>query len=194
MKRTFKKNSRETQSQKILGRISANDAEKLLRDWANLPTWGHPPTAADADMRNASVRRMLSRHREIFSSLEKSKEFERLLSEIRDWLQRAWDAPDVRHRDWYLFTARYRYESLHGDDAMIPDVPHVTPFEAAIFYVQTNAHRMQRCPNPSCPAPYFLKAPGKKVQKFCSPECAGPSRQESKRRWWASNRAKLRRG
>jgi hypothetical protein len=177
------------ENQKVLGVISAGKAEKLLLDWANLPVWGYPPTAECAEMRHNSLKRMLSNHREIFSELEKQN-VELVISEVRDWLKRAWDAPDARHREWYLFTARYRYESLHGDDQLIPDVPDVTLFEAALYHLQRNTHRMQHCPNDACQQPYFLKAPGKKVQKFCGPECANPSRQESKRRWWAENRGK----
>jgi hypothetical protein len=66
----------------------------------------------------------------------------------------------------------------------------ITPVEAATFYLQHNRDRALHCPNPECPAPYFFRT--KKGQKFCSPECAKPSQRESKRQWWAANRAKER--
>lgn len=68
----------------------------------------------------------------------------------------------------------------------------VLPVEAAIFYFRRNHDRALRCPNPECAGPYFFRS--KKGQKFCSPEGATPSRQESKRRWWANNPDKHRKG
>jgi len=66
----------------------------------------------------------------------------------------------------------------------------ITSVEAAIFYLRHNRDNALHCPNPECPAPYFFRS--KKGQKFCSPECAKPSIRESKRQWWAVNRAKER--
>ncbi len=189
MKRTFGTNSRQIPRQKILGAISARDAEVLLLDWANLPAWGYPTVGAGKRLRDDSVKRMLTHHSEIFAFLSDEKEVELLLTEVRNWLKRAWDAPDVRHRDWYLFITRYQYQlRIIGDHRLIPDVPDVTPFEAALFHLTRIADRMRHCPNPDCSAPYFFRALGKKVQKFCSPECGDPSRRESKSRWWAENR------
>ncbi len=68
------------------------------------------------------------------------------------------------------------------------EVP-LTPFDAAMFYLQTRlTDKIRRCPNPTCPAPYFFAV--KRAQKFCSAPCAAPAQREAKRRWWAENRGK----
>ena len=70
---------------------------------------------------------------------------------------------------------------------LLPEVP-LTSFEAAMFHLQTQlADSLRRCPNPTCPAPYFFAT--KKGQKFCSTVCAAPAQRESKRKWWRENRA-----
>jgi hypothetical protein len=69
---------------------------------------------------------------------------------------------------------------------LLPQVP-LTPFEAAMFYLQTKLiDKLRLCPNPRCPAPYFFAT--KKGQKFCSTVCAEPAQRESKRKWWNENR------
>jgi hypothetical protein len=65
----------------------------------------------------------------------------------------------------------------------------LTPFEAAMFHLQTRlTDKIRRCPNQTCPAPYFFAA--KRAQKFCSTKCAEPAQREAKRRWWNENRGK----
>jgi hypothetical protein len=66
--------------------------------------------------------------------------------------------------------------------------PDITPMEAALYHLQRIGDRARHCPNPECPAPYFIAM--KKGQKYCSPDCAEPSRRESKRKWWNVNRGK----
>jgi hypothetical protein len=69
---------------------------------------------------------------------------------------------------------------------LLPEVP-LTPFEAAMFHLQTKlVDKPRRCPNATCPAPYFFAT--KKGQKFCSTVCAEPAQRESKRKWWNENR------
>jgi hypothetical protein len=69
---------------------------------------------------------------------------------------------------------------------LLPEVP-LTAFEAAMFYLQTKLiDKLRRCPNATCPAPYFFAT--KKGQKFCSTVCAEPAQRESKRKWWNENR------
>ncbi len=127
-------------------------------------------------------------------------------------LRRAWQAPNSRAREWFLFKLRqdYQHAVKFGDylkscqtmqDAPktrtefiqraymeVESVPAVTPFEAAVYHLQCLGDRARICPNPECPAPYFIAT--KKGQKYCSPECAAPSQRESKRKWWHTNRAK----
>jgi hypothetical protein len=172
--------------QKILGLISAKQAEKLLLDWVNLQ---NTPKALE---------RMRLQHPQIFGFIERDASFKELAGNVRHFLRLAWDAPDSRHRDWQLFRARYAYGQAENGRAFgekfasltYPGVPDGTPFEAAMFYLTRLTHRMLHCPNPACAAPYFFKPIGTKVQKFCSPECANPSRKESKRRWWNTKRGK----
>jgi len=177
-------------SQKILGMISAERAERVLLDWANLSELpdrrGHQWIA--------------SRHPEVFGFVASDdKKLERLAQNVGRYLPLAWDATDTRERDWYIFTARQEYERGRLEvelrknlgpgigRELIPGLPEVTPGEAALFHLTRIAYRMRHCPNPDCPAPYFFRAVGKKVQKFCSPECGDPSRRESKRLSWQRN-------
>lgn len=138
-----------------------------------------------------------------------------VMGAVRHFLRKAWDAKDARHRDWYLFEMRRSYRDLmieaeggpknrvfehpaHGDvpaitvtelDERLEEPPPITPIEAAISYLQTRiGDRAKHCNGPDCVAPYFIAR--KRWQKYCSEICAGPATRESKRRWWAENRAK----
>ncbi|SRR6266536_2003885 len=71
---------------------------------------------------------------------------------------------------------------------LLEDVPRVSPFEAAMFWLQNNQRLMLRCGGPMCAAPYFFRT--EKGQKYCSPECADPARREAKLRWWNEHRGK----
>jgi hypothetical protein len=189
MKKTLSQNSRQTVPHKILGVISAKQAEKLLLDLVNLPIpvfrskeWPLDPNA---------LKRIRLRHPRVFSFMGKDDEGLKLLvGNVQHFLRLAWDAPDSREREWNLFMARFVYVQAEIGTGpfgqmfaklTFPLLPDKTPFEGAMFYLTRMTHRMQRCPG-SCPAPYFLKT--KKGQKFCSPECADPSRRESKLRWY----------
>lgn len=136
------------------------------------------------------------------------------LVELRDLLRRAWDAPDRRRKDWYLFQLRvrvhtwktlvefFRAHPQHPRLAPVPseailklskltalEPPPVTPFESTVFYFQTAiADLTKHCGNSDCPAPYFIAK--KRWQKYCTEKCAGPAARESKRKWWQDNRAK----
>jgi hypothetical protein len=136
------------------------------------------------------------------------------LVRVRDSLRRVWDAPDSRQRDWEIFLMRMLFHqnklfleklytqhlepenrALVAEEAMkfnrrVISLPDATPFEATMFYLQTFADKTRHCPNPMCPAPYFLAE--KRSQKYCSEACAGPGLREAKRRWWNENRAKKR--
>jgi hypothetical protein len=41
---------------------------------------------------------------------------------------------------------------------------------------------MRKCPNPICPAPYFIAA--RRSRRYCSDACSLPAQRESKRAWW----------
>jgi len=84
---------------------------------------------------------------------------------------------------------RYWFAQRAMGAELFEEVPKVTPFEAAMIYLQKAlAGKTRHCPNETCPAPYFITT--KKGQKFCSPECGDPVRREAKRRWWNENRGK----
>jgi len=141
-----------------------------------------------------------------------------MAGEVANLLQDAWNAPDLRRFEWYTWRAQeeYEWEAAQAKHNVTPihvmeskeesqrNQPRIaaamaeaaappatiTPVEAAIFHLRRSRNRALHCPNPNCPAPYFFVS--KKGQKFCSPECAKPSQQESKRCWWRDNRAKER--
>lgn len=130
---------------------------------------------------------------------------------LRDDMRAVWDAKDLRHRDWYLFRLR---DSFHGIGIMEATLktagvahlgeldnqqrmemqarlnrpPEITLSEAVLFYLQTIGDHLRHCPNATCALPYFIA--DKKWQKYCSEACAAPAVRESKRKWWADNRAK----
>jgi len=185
-----------------LGVISAEKAETLLYDWVNLPL--HPKNRKDLGKRSPEYDRMLTRYPDIFCFSTDWKAQYDVLTTVWQVLRDIWDTPDARRRDWLTFEVRAFYErcwtqardpirhrvrGLFADVGVFGCVPKITPFEAAMFHLQTRlTHRMLHCPNPECAAPYFFRA--KKGQKFCSPECADPSRREQKRRWHRENRGK----
>ncbi len=187
----------------ILGAISTTQAERLLCDWANIPgPWPMIGMGQDSTLKlRDAVERIRRRHKNILGD---SRALGHLW--LRDFLRRAWDTSDLRERDWYLFKFRDLYNLMVRRSAMSPAdrqsdetdevnagaprhaAPQVTPIEAAVFHFQRHADRARRCPNPECPAPYFIA--DKKGQRYCSEACALPAQRESKRLWWANNRSK----
>lgn len=123
---------------------------------------------------------------------------------VRTTLRRLWTEADPRQREWYLYRLRdahrqmirhlegwYENAAWGGMKAVqnlmsyaLQDVPEISPFEAAMYWLQINHTLMLYCGNPLCPAPYFLRAEKVKKQKYCSPECANPARRAAKLRWW----------
>jgi hypothetical protein len=209
------KSSRQPRS-RILGVISIVRAEQLLTEWVNTDLTGmagangwerlfqrYPeilpiPISDIVPVREANFDRF---HQQM-----------EMAEAVAAGLGRAWDAADLRHFEWYTWKTQLEYEweaasTRHNltpshlmsqpDEArkvataiLESEEPPViiTPVEAAIFHLRRNRKRALHCPNPDCPAPYFFAS--KKGQKYCSSECAKPSQRESKRRWWAENRAK----
>jgi hypothetical protein len=129
------------------------------------------------------------------------------LIEIRDLLRRVWNAREQRSREWYCFHLRQRFYVWESGADFIRthpgfpfgerwserssylDPPPVTPFEAAVFYLQTSiADRAKCCGGQDCPAPYFIAL--KRWQKYCSEACAGPANREAKRKWWHEHKGK----
>lgn len=186
----------------ILGVISPMRAEAVLTDWANLPgPWPLEDMSNDAGLKfRDAMARLRRRHKAICGD---SRSLGHLW--LRDMLRRAWDASDMRERDWLLFRFRDSYAAMErrGDmpsnermkEDFTADVtgpryfpPPVTAVEAAAFYLQRNFNRARHCLNPDCPAPYFIVS--KKGQRYCSEECAKPAQREAKRKWWTEHRGK----
>jgi hypothetical protein len=65
---------------------------------------------------------------------------------------------------------------------LFEEVPKICPFEAAVYWLQSNQKLMLYCEGPQCAAPYFIR--NEKGQKYCSPECADPARRAAKLKWW----------
>ncbi len=200
-------------SRKILGVIEPPRAEGFLLDVANLSDrwWKR-----SGDERISRPMKMLSeRYPEIFDPFrDKPLPLVGAISGLRDYLRRAWDASDARHRDWYLFEMRREYRDFMIEmdgvqthvtefpgkgiipaitvtrlDARFSEPPLLTPIEVAAFYFQTRiGDRAKHCGGPDCPAPYFIAV--KRWQKYCSLACAGPAGRESKRKWWHEHKGK----
>jgi hypothetical protein len=206
---TVRNKSGRKKRDRILGLIPAQRAELFLCDLANL---------VPANQTREWVLSWAKRYSDMFSKLSNDPSFVLDVIALRDLLRRAWDSRDQRRRDWWLHEAEAFYhkqregldvrERLGGDLAKamlgeeyldpggvlyalrIPDPPEtVTPLEAALFHFRQRADKARHCPNPACPNPYFLLA--RKGQKFCSPNCATPSRKASKLRWWHVNQERL---
>jgi hypothetical protein len=79
----------------------ARDFERLLLDWANVPETLKEFSDAGA--------RLLLRYPEIFHDSLKASQS--MILSVRDHLRAAWDAPDSRVRDWYIFRVRQIYKT-----------------------------------------------------------------------------------
>ncbi len=206
--------SSDKQPRQILGIISSACAERMLTEWVNTDLTDLPQDAKAwerlfrryPEIPSVSITDMLPYSEANFLPFHHQME---MAEEVAADLARAWESVDLRHFEWYTWRAQMEYEfqaasARHNflESGVSPEnFPNaaaaiiesgeppqtITPVEAAIFYLRQNRRRALRCPNPDCLAPYFFAS--KKSQKYCSPECAKPSQRESKRRWWAENRA-----
>jgi hypothetical protein len=62
----------------------------------------------------------------------------------------------------------------------------LTAFQGALYLLLRNSSRAKICENPNCQyEPYFLRS--KRVQSYCSRECAGEFQRKWKQRWWAEH-------
>jgi hypothetical protein len=121
-----------------------------------------------------------------------------LIKTIRRYLQLFWREPDARARDWYIYNARLYHHRLRVmpeylkypepdrfavSEILLSQPPELTNFEKALFRLQERARFPSKAPlycrNENCVRPYFLSE--EKGTKFCSKECARPSKLASKR-------------
>jgi hypothetical protein len=185
----------------VLGLISPKRCEDLLYELVNLQE------------ETSACWRLFRRFPEVFAVFQADEMLVRAI-EYRNRLRHAWEAPNARRRDWYLYEIRHAFQTrlkalqmgidlnqalidaVKGDQEGMEKVRSVSdpgltesPLEAALYYLQTRAaSRIRICPNPDCSAKYFLKSPSNPKQTACSPECADWVRRASKRRWWTENR------
>jgi hypothetical protein len=137
-----------------------------------------------------------------------SEQLELFAELVRTTLRRLWVEKDNRQRDWYCYRLRdvHRQMVRHLEgweerpiwggsdtpvrltDYALQEVPRVSPFEAAICWLQFNYRLMLHCANPLCDTPYFLRPEKSKRQDYCSPECADPARKAAKLKWWNEHR------
>lgn len=79
----------------------ARQMERLLTHWANLP-------GTLSRLRDAK-RSLLHHYPEIFDGLDPETTDDMILS-VQNHLRAAWDSPDARSRDWFIFKARLNYK------------------------------------------------------------------------------------
>jgi hypothetical protein len=191
-------------SYQLLG-IPPAKSEKLLSEIANCR--GDDP----------ACRRFFALYPELFDSIPDDEQRVAFVIWVRDLLQRAWDASEHWHREWFIqeIEAQYhtgresslldkigpsRAEEIQTMTGYTVDKGEVyfhlrtveppekpVPLVAIMYHFRMNTHRLRHCPNPLCTTPYFFAT--KKGQKFCSAPCALPAQREAKRRWWNENRA-----
>lgn len=113
-----------------------------------------------------------------------------MLASLSQLLRRAWDEPDQRLKQWYIFLLRQDFHFL-TNPARQTEPPALTFFEQAMVYLQGVADRAKHCCNSECPAPYFI-AP-RRSAKFCGDTCAAPRKQAAKREWWREHGEEWRR-
>lgn len=176
---------------KILGMLTAAEAERLLVDWVNL-------RREDAD-------RFMKRYGDLIGDVSAG------LFSYQEELRHAWDAPNSRTRSWYLFMIRHSYAFQMRQQAagytnhqltapptaeqklalkqLLTAPPEISALEAALYYLQEGiGDRAKHCGYAGCRNPYFVAE--KRWQKYCSEECASPSNREAKRKWWHDNKGK----
>jgi hypothetical protein len=190
-----------------------SDQNLVLMEWANIhnPKAGnrfrerHPelfvefPAPLDAEIANAARAAFA-----LFGGLPDECEDplnDATLFLARTLLRKAWDAPDMRCREWFIYKARERYDfwrhsarsalSQVSGQGEIPrpdtyEPPQLTEFERLMYHFQRIADRARHCANPECPAPYFFIV--KQGQIYCCEKCAGVGQREAKRKWWNENR------
>lgn len=126
----------------------------------------------------------------------------RALDRARAFLVEAWRAPTLLARELTILRLMGLYIQIEVGAGLEPRA-----LESAITYNQAywaagaqgiadaffvvlwrTLHaldRMRFCPNPECPAPYFLTR--KRSQKYCTEKCAGAGQRELKRAWWSEH-------
>jgi len=111
---------------------------------------------------------------------------ELLVEDIPIKLKRAWVKPTAIGRQIYLLLEIAWYlRAVAAETEWRVTQDTIDPFAFVLLRALHVADRMRFCPNPGCPAPYFIAA--RRSQKYCSEACALPAQREFKRAWWAEH-------
>jgi len=83
------------------------------------------------------------------------------------------------------YDARVRQETatVQSDWAVSDEA--IDEFALVLLRAMHVADRMRYCPNPTCPAPFFIA--NRRSQKYCSDACSAPAQREFKRDWWSEH-------
>ena len=118
--------------------------------------------------------------------------------QLKEHLQKAFEAADDYERDWRLVAARYYNAKLHAGEGF--DFPLAWPMakdtieDCVLAFAQKHlANRMAVCERRQCGRYYFkkYKPQAAKTQKFCSPTCARLSKNELNWRWYNARQKEL---
>jgi hypothetical protein len=115
------------------------------------------------------------------------------LKEVRRVLAMAWRRPTALSRQLCIMQLLAIYVSPRGfegegaiygrDQSWASWVEsRFDPFSLVGLRALQIADRMRYCPNPTCPASYFIAQ--RRSQKYCTDACALPAQRELKRAWW----------
>jgi|SRR5271166_422052 len=107
-----------------------------------------------------------------------------MLGSLAPRLRKAWDEPDQRLKEWYIFELRHDFHLLTNPRRQA-EPPALTPFEQAMVHFQRISSRAKHCANADCPAPYFIAS--KRSYKYCSEACSVPAQRAFKLEWWAEH-------
>ncbi len=121
------------------------------------------------------------------------------LRRLRMHLAETWRAPTVLARQISLVRTVGRYWETHEEPRPVDRAVHgynedywakqetsrIDGFSLVLLRALDLVDLMRYCPNPSCPAPYFIAKKGR--QKYCSDACALPAQRQFKKSWWAEH-------
>jgi hypothetical protein len=180
-------------------KLTPHRMDSLLTDWVNVRTEKpdkayNPAMKALIDRSDDEIKRLVTKYSDFFASRPPSQSLWEWVFRVQVFLRLAWDAPDLRQRDWFIHEARREYYSqailkpihLDATGGLITSPPPLTPFERVMDRFSRIADRARHCANPECPSRYFFAV--KRGQKYCTETCAAPARREQNRRWWRENR------
>lgn len=185
---------------KNLAGLSNPLLERALVDWMNLKLPSLKPSEHEKKEFRAPYARLRLRYGSLADPVS--------LVIIHSFLHAAWDAPDLRSKEWFLYRLRDVHAKMERRRTMSPELqlavynfatemgatspanaaPPVTPVEEMCVYLLRNSRRARKCASPECPAPYFFST--KRRQVYCGIQCSRVAKLAVKRRWFHRNKSK----